>query len=270
MASDRDPVDDTTVLVEREKSKRLYVVIGAGTSVALAALVLFFTSGESGRRSIVVDPTKGSVQISFDEPISVQADVRVDTVRALGDTVRVSAATVADSLVRQVEAKASEPGAFVGSNMVDRSLGVVVASAAAKKWSVTKRSLDGELALRSTDSSTLRVRVSALPRGTSIQPYVDSVLTHLRTSAASRSTPGVRVDSTSALLWYVDRITGHAVCQRLIIANGQLYTARAESFSSDKQATKDVIEMASTFSVIAQPVTKIPTPSAALRNAPRR
>jgi len=249
--------EESTVVGEREKTKRTLIIAIAITVLGLVAMFFFFQNIDDRGGTLKV--TESGVEVTLEKPLAAQLGTESQTVKVLGDSVTFTTGTVSDSAVRKlVDAKgALSENRFTGKNLIDTSAGFVISSRTPQQWNVERTaSIDGTTSkLVAQDSSVVKVTTMTPPPGSTITSLAQDIVDDRMKRAPQAPKPSVRVDTAAntALIWFRNEAKGAPTCVKLVLANNLLYTVVAVSRATTEAAERDVIEMASGFTVIAKP-----------------
>ncbi|OJX60023.1 MAG: hypothetical protein BGO89_08530 [Candidatus Kapaibacterium thiocyanatum] len=233
------------------------IIAIAVTVLGLVAMFFFFQNIDDRGGTLKV--TESGVEVTLEKPLAAQLGTESQTVKVLGDSVTFTTGTVSDSAVRKlmdVKGEVSD-NRFTGKNLIDTSAGFVISSRTPQQWNVERTtSISGTTSkLVAQDSSIVKVTTMTPPPGSTIASLTKDIVDNRMERAPLAPKPSVRVDTAAntALIWFRNEAKGAPTCVKLVLANNLLYTVVATSRATTEAAERDVIEMASGFTVIAKP-----------------
>jgi hypothetical protein len=236
------PNHDPTVLVEKEKTKRVLIFMSAVVIMGVTALVLFTSIIGDRKGNVTIDPKGGKIEINVEER----------TIAPFGDSVTVTTRSITDSAAQELarDTVATRSGATIRGNFIDRNIGVVLPGATTSKWKPTGASTDSLVTL-ATSTSRVQVTKRAVEPTRTIQQLARAELTAIKRRDRTISVM-TDIDSTerTAVLWYEDPATKQAVCIKLMLYNGIVYRAEGAAPAANAAARKEVIELVTRFAPI--------------------
>lgn len=251
-------MNENHVHVEREKTKRTLIVACAITLVGLVCAVLFFQNIDNRGGALKI--TRDGVEVSLEKPLVNQVTADTQKLKVLGDTVSVSSGTISNlEIVGGSDSGGFDGKRFTGRNLIDTVRGFVFASEHPERWKVQTPSAGTDVISRLTsrDGSILQVRTTPikglLPLDTAIAQMLDSL------RLLDPKAKAVKRDSVTWMIWYTHPATKRIYCTKIIDANGLRYIA--ESSTMDPNAKAELVREVAKLSVIAKPVSSLPTKS---------
>jgi hypothetical protein len=252
------PNHNPTVLVEKEKTKRLIIFMSAVVVMGVTALVLFTTIIGDRKGNVTIDPKGGKIEINVEER----------TVAPFGDTVSVTTRPITDSAAQKMsgDSATSPTDALRNGHFVDRNVGVVLQGTVSSRWTSVERLNDAMITLQS-DSSSIHVSKRTVEPTATIQQIAKAEQIAIkRRDRAARVTADVDTTSHTSVIWYTESSTARAVCIKLMLQRGivyvrngketqtptYLYRAEGAAPGDNAAARKEVIELVTRFAPIAR------------------
>ncbi len=232
--------------------------------VLILGFWFFSKFGESGKGSFKV--TKEGVELTIDEPIIKQVDSSEHTFKSGNDQINFTTGTIDRKVISKIEEKqgAELPSnKFVGSNLIDKQGGFVLASERSAQWSVQHNDegyVNGASPIVQLTSgigetvSVNRVPLSQFDQCTSIRCAVEQVVAALMAQGYITDHPHIEFDepSNTAFLTFTNLNTGGQSYIKAIVDGQYFYIAQADynAVISDEQVKNDAVKMIASFSVI--------------------
>lgn len=232
---------------EREKTKRLYAMLIAGSILGVLAIVLFFSKfGSQGSGKLIINE-KG-LEITLEQPLVKQLETESTEFLDNGTSIRVTTGTIDSAVVHQIierKKEAVKPGKFSGKNLIDQQGKFVLAAADAEGWNVhyskngyTNSSIPiVELtSIASPSSQTVKVTRTPLHSSsacTTISCIADQFKVSLAQEPLVISNLNDVVDTlgNTAFFAYTNQRTRERLYVKIIVGNNYIY--RIEGGSSE-------------------------------------
>lgn len=256
---------NSSLAVEREKTKRYYGLLIVGGVIAIVIVVLFFTMfkpGAGGKGDIEI--TTDGIKVSLEQPLIQQVDTAAGLMQLQSQPIPVTKGRISQQVIKSVEKHATVPITplrFVGRNLIDVKGGFVIAADSAN-WNVFHNdsgymvSAEPIVLLSSKDSNSVvqvkRSRISQTTACRDVQCFTRQLVSGHRKHGIEVHDNNIQVDEASAtsIVAFSNRQGTKQWFTKLVVANGFCYEATATYDSNGKSNTPVTAKQA--FAAVAQ------------------
>ncbi len=256
--------DETNIAVEREKTKRLMITVGAGGVLGVLAMILFFNTVGDRKGDLDIDITSGKFKVSLDKPIGEQIQQPSSSLQTSSGDVQFSTGTISDSVVQRVEASGQviDAGKFVGKNLINRKAGFVISAGNPSAWSIQnddegfQNPLVPVTQIRGAGGEFLNVTRGPMQGCSDVRSCVELTVESMKQIGLIDQNPTVRYDEANqtAFLTFTNAENGGQSYMKVVISNGLAYVAAANYnvHATDANTKNDLISMVASFSPISK------------------
>lgn len=256
--------DDSNIAVEREKTKRLMITVGAGAVLGVLAMILFFNTVGNRKGDLDIDITSGKFKVSLDKPIGEQVQQSTSSLSTKDGPLQFNTGTISDSVIKNVEAQGQkiDPTKFTGKNLISSEAGFVLSANEPSKWTVTYdpsglHNSDIPVTTITGDGfGNVKVVRRANTGHVNIRTFIGEAVATLRSSGVINSDPEIQFDDQrkTAFLTVTNIETGGQSYVKVVIYNNTVFVASADynALLTDESTKNDLIGMVASFSPIAK------------------
>lgn len=256
--------DETNIAVEREKTKRLMITVGAGGVLGVLAMILFFNTVGDRKGDLDIDITSGKFKVSLDKPIGEQVQQSTSSLSTKDGPLQFSTGTISDSVIKNVVAQGQtiDPSKFVGKNLISPDAGFVLSTKDPSKWNVSydPSGLSNSNVPVTTISGDglgwVKVERQTNVGQMNIRQFINVAVAAMRSSGMINSEPDIQFDDDhqTAFLTVTNIETGGQSYLKVVIYNNTVFVASAEynSLLTDANTKNDLISMVASFSPISK------------------
>ena len=254
----------STLQVEKEKTKRLFMMLAVFTFLAIIGMVYVFRGSESGgTRKVDLDVKNLKMSFTIDKPIIEQ--VEQPTERYVSDddrSVQFTTGEIQRSVVDQIpQFQTASPTSFTGKNLINRQVGYVLSVNNPSYWNVTYNpdglynSLLPINTVMAGDMTHVNVNIETTMPGINLQNYVQASLSNMMQLGMLMQWPEVSYDydSNTAFLSYVNPLNNDRTYQKVIMKGNTAYvvTGNYNQSFSQQAYIDDLINMVATFTLLS-------------------
>ena len=255
--------NEHSVQIEKEKTKRLYALIGGSFVTVVVVISLFIWSGRGGK---VEGPG-----FKIDIPLIDQVSTEKQTASLDSGDVTFTTSAVPDSVVEAVAAAVEKETAqpirvdeFTGKNLIDRKAGFVIAAEQPKDWTIVhndsgyKTSQQPIVQMKTSSGAAMNVRRYPIDPRKGCQDLdcmIKRILSAAREEGALVGEPQVTKDASGTTAFIVIRNPelGSETFIKCVIEGKWWYEARADVPATATPADRrEAIKTVRTFSAIAK------------------
>jgi len=256
--------DDSNIAVEKEKTKRLMITVGAGAILGLLVILLFFNTVGNRKGDIDIDITSGKFKVSLDKPIGEQIHQPTSSLSTSNGDVQFNTGTISDSVVQRVESSGQkiDPRRFVGKNLINREAGFVISAGNPSRWMVENNDegFDNPLVpvtqIKGSGDEFLNITRGPMQGCSDVRGCVEVTVEGMKQLGLINQNPSIRYDEQrqTAFLTFTNAENGGQSYMKVVISNGLAFVATANyNVLSTSASTRDeLIAMVASFSPIAQ------------------
>lgn len=248
--------------IEKQKTLRLLVVVGATCALGLLAMYLVFRgTREGGKGNVDLDLTKGKISLSVERPIVEQ--ISLNKAESKEGGISFTEGKIKDSVViDQINQLAPTSGTgFSGKNFINRELGFLLTVPHPDSWRV---SVDpGGLmnpsfpvnTISSQEGAHLNVGITAIVPGTTIEQFVTLNVQQMIQAGMIQQMPVITYDlpSQTAFAVITNPMTLGQSYLKIVIkgSTNRAYVASANYNQTISSPTviQDLVTMVSTFTL---------------------